>query len=284
MATHTPSVVLTRYPDDYKGGLSNELPDGLRLWRYMSFEQFAHILASGSLWLAALRDMEDRREGTWIKLSAKGPPGVDISAAEATLAAAFDYAAEQTYISSWIAADDEQLAMWNTYAPGRSGVAIATDVRGLLDALGGPGTIKDDSFMLMRVEYHEQPHPVAVQFPGPVDPNIWPKHKSSDFEFENEVRVVYGRSVLTAVDRDRNTIAYESVPAASGASFKIRSMTPFARHGIVVAPRAPAWVLDAVRSLMRQYGHDGVEVRPSRLTEQLRAAGPPPFESNIVYH
>lgn len=277
-------MVLTRYPDDYKVGLPNELPDGLRLWRYMSFEQFAHILASGSLWLAALRDMEDRREGTWIKLSANGPPGVDISAAEATLAAAFDYAAEQTYISSWIAAADEQLAMWNTYAPGRSGVAVATDVRGLLDALGGPGIIENDAFMLMKVRYHAQPRSVAVQIPGAVNPLVWPQHKSSDFEFENEVRVVYSRSDLVAADQGRNTIDYKSAPAASGASFKIRSMTRFAKHGIVVAPRAPSWVLESVQSLTRQYGHGDIEVRPSRLTAQLRAAGPPPFKPNITYH
>ena len=52
-------MVLQKYADD--------LDDSLRLWRYMNFDQFVHILATEKLWLAPLSGMEDQREGEWIE-------------------------------------------------------------------------------------------------------------------------------------------------------------------------------------------------------------------------
>ena len=51
-------MVLRKYDKD--------LDDSQPLWRYMSFDQFVHILATRTLWLAPLSSMEDKREGEWI--------------------------------------------------------------------------------------------------------------------------------------------------------------------------------------------------------------------------
>ena len=176
------SVVLQKFGDG--------LDDSLRLWRYTSLDRFVHLLATEMLWLAPLSSMEDKREGAWIDVQA--------SKFQDRVQQSYDYAAAQTVVSSWIAADNESLPMWNSYAPADTGIAISTDVYSLLRTLAG-SSIRDDGFYLMRVEYRDQPHPVPVTIPGAYEPVACAKYKSRDFEYENEVRVVYSRSSLLAV-------------------------------------------------------------------------------------
>ena len=166
------------------------LDDSLRLWRYMSFDRFVHLLATETLWLAALSCMEDKREGTWIEVQA--------SKFQDRIQQSYDYAAAQTVVSSWIAADEELLPMWDSYAPADTGIAVSTDVHSLIKSLAG-SSIRDDGFDLMRVQYCDQPHPIPVTVLEPFWPPICAKYKSRDFRHENEVRVVYSRSSLLAV-------------------------------------------------------------------------------------
>ena len=95
-------MVLSKYEEDALDGF-------LCLWRYMSFDRFVHLVATESLWLAPLSSMEDKREGKWI----------DVQAAkfQDRVQQGFDHAAAQTVVSSWIAADEELLPMWDSYAP-----------------------------------------------------------------------------------------------------------------------------------------------------------------------
>ena len=165
------------------------LNDSLRLWRYMDFDQFVNILATKSLWLAPLSSMEDKREGKWIELIA--------SEFEDGFREHYDYAASQTVISSWVAAPDESLPLWNAHARAETGIAISTDVFSLVEVLSGK-SITDDSFLLTRVEYRPEPEPIHLNPPTVFVPVACAKYKSSDFQFENEIRVVYSRSALLA--------------------------------------------------------------------------------------
>ena len=167
------------------GGDLNDLNDSLRLWRYMSFDRFVHLLATETLWLSPLSNMEDKREGKWIDVQA--------SASQDRVQQSYDYAAEQTVVSSWIAANEELLHMWNSYAPTDTGIAISSDVYSLLRTLAG-SSLTNDAFYLMEVEYCDQPRTIPVAIPGGFGPFLCAKYKSSDFRYENEVRVVYSRS------------------------------------------------------------------------------------------
>ena len=175
-------MVLRKYDDD--------LEDSWRLWRYMSFDRFVHLLATETLWLAPLSSMEDKREGTWIDVQA--------SKFQDRVQQGYDHAAAQTVVSSWVAADDELLHMWNSYAPADTGIAISTDVYSLLRTLAG-SFLKDDPFYLMKVEYSDEPRTIPVAIPGGFNPFVCAKYKSSDFRHEDEVRVVYGRSPLSTM-------------------------------------------------------------------------------------
>ena len=178
-------MVLRKYDED-----RDALDDSVCLWRYMSFDRFVHLLATETLWLAPLSSMEDKREGKWIDVQA--------SKLQDRVQQGYDHAAAQAVVSSWIAADEELLPMWNSYAPADTGIAVSTDVYSLLRTLTG-ASLKDDQFYLLKVEYCDQRRTIPVAIPGPDWPFLCAKYKSSDFQYENEVRVVYGRSVLSTL-------------------------------------------------------------------------------------
>ena len=123
---------------------------------------------------------------------------VQISPPDASIQESFEYAAVQTVISSWVAVDEESLPLWNSHAPSDTGVAISTTVHSLIRALAGH-SIRNDFFYLVRVEYCDQPQTIHVKRSKSYDPVLCAKYKSSDFRYENEVRIVYSRSGLLAV-------------------------------------------------------------------------------------
>lgn len=155
----------------------------------MDFDQFVNILATNSLWLAPLSSMEDKREGRWIDLQA--------SRFEDRFRDAYEYAANQTVVSSWAASPTESLDLWNSFAPQETGIAISTDIFSLLKALAG-NSIVNDVFSIMKVEYLPQPKVIELDPPVSYLPSECAKYKSADFQYENEVRIVYGRSSLLA--------------------------------------------------------------------------------------
>ena len=175
-------MVLEKYDAD--------LDDSSRLWRYMNFDQFVHILASKTLWLAPLSSMEDKREGKWIDLQ--------VSRFAERVQQSYDYAAAQTVIASWVAAADDSLPLWNSHAPSDTGIAISTDIYSLIRTLSGK-RIMDDFFYLVRVEYLGQRKVIHINLPGSYTPALCAKYKSHDFQYENEIRIVYSRSVAPAV-------------------------------------------------------------------------------------
>ena len=252
-------MVLRKYDDD--------LEDSLRLWRYMSLDRFVHLLATETLWLAPLSTMEDKREGTWIDVQA--------SKFQDQVQQGYDHAAAQTVVSSWIAANEELLHMWNSYASEDAGIAISTDVHSLLRTLAG-SSMRDDAFYLMKVEYCDQPRTIPVAIPGVYRPVLCAKYKSSDFRHEHEVRVVYSRSMLS-------TLLTPGVPPTSGTYINIKSIGASMKNGVFVSPRANPWMIETVKSVMRTYGHDPSLVRQSALTHLFETPTAPPFEHNISY-
>ena len=175
-------MVLQKYDED--------LDDSQRLWRYMSFDQFVHLLATQTLWLAPLSSMEDKREGEWID--------VEVLPTTPAVQESYKYAAEQTVISSWVTDDGESLPLWNSHAPADTGIAISTDVYSLMRTLVRK-SVGNDWFYLMKVEYSDEPKTISINLPSVYTPVLCAKYKSSDFRYENEVRVVYSRSGLLAV-------------------------------------------------------------------------------------
>lgn len=248
------------------------LDDSLRIWRYLRFDQFVHMLATESLWLAPLSHMEDNREGNWIELRA--------TSFEEHFEKSYRFAADQTVISSWAASDRELLPMWDAYGEPSTGIAISTDVGGLRWALSGR-SIRHDLFALMRVEYTDWPHVISLSPSRPWEPAECAKYKSSDFGHEQEIRVVYSRSGFHAA-RD-NTLDYSSVPAPEGTYIRIRDLRALMQLGVYVSPRAAPWLHDTVLSVMKAYGLDPVLVRRSVLSGHFETPRAQPFEHFIRY-
>ena len=73
------------------------------------------------------------------------------------------------------------------------------------------------------------------------------------------------------------------VPPTSGTYIEIKSIHAFVKNGVFVSPRANPWLIEAVKSVMRTYGHDPSLVRPSARTHLFEAEASPPFRHNISY-
>ena len=251
---------------------TDDLGESQRVWRYMNFVQFVNILATESLWLAPLSSMQDKREGNWFIL--------DASKHTEAFLRSYEYAASQTVVSCWIAADDESLPMWDAHARGEAGVAISTDVRNLTRTLSG-SSLQGDVFALMRVEYSDCPRNIRLQPPTVFDPVECAKYKANDFSHEREVRIVYSRSALHAAKG--SILDYSSVPKAEGTSIRIRSLAALMARGVYVSPRADTWMYDTIKSVMRAYGQDCGRVSKSALTQHFEAPFVEPFAHAIRY-
>ena len=142
-------------------------------------------------------------------------------------------------------------------------------------------SITDDAFTLMKVEYTDEPKEIVLNPPTVFEPHLCAKYKSSDFRHEQEIRVVYSRSPLHALQG--NMLVYSSVPTAEGTYIRIRSINALMKFGIYLSPRAAPWLHDTVRSLMATYGHDPGLVRNSSLTGHFKKKSIEPFQHNIQY-
>ena len=81
----------------------------------------------------------------------------------------------------------------------------------------------------------------------------------------------------------KGVIAHSSVDDAPGTYVKIRSIRALVKNGVYVSPRASPWMIEAVKSLMRTYGHDPSLVHRSALTHLFEMETMPPFQHNITY-
>ena len=100
------------------------------VWRYMSFEKFAHILATGSLFFPRADRYDDKSEG-YIPES--------INVLYESTGARIDPSVFRPYImcSCWHHGDEESMAMWDKYHLRNGGIAIKTTMGNLWNSLPG---------------------------------------------------------------------------------------------------------------------------------------------------
>ena len=89
--------------------------------------------------------------------------------------------------------------------------------------------------------------------------------------------------IPTLPDGVEGVLPYDLVPPTSGTYIKIKSIHALAKNGVVVSPRANPWMVETVKSVMGNYGHDPALVRPSALTPNFETPSAPPFPHNITY-
>ena len=250
--------------------------DDAVLWRYMSLEKFANILATQSLFFTRADKFDDKFEGhipRQIMSIYKSVAGLyerenfpEIPEGS-TLELAYGLR-KHVMCNCWYQAEQESMAMWDKYHMRNSGISIKTTMENLKNSL-------PDRFNVFigEIQYLEDHNKIgvleSVSIPNLVHYPYFYKRKS--FEHEHEVRVLIEvESLLRNYFRDQgiNEILFERELYKIGMPIEISVETLIGENsGVVISPYAEQWVVDTVASIVEQYGFQ-FPVNRSRLSDE----------------
>ena len=251
--------------------------DDTTLWRYMSFEKFVSILATGSLFFTRVDKFDDPFEGFTPPLLTYMYELI-INHVEDTKKAGLESAVKamenwHKYImcNCWHQGQHESMAMWEKYQMRNSGIAIKTTMKNLKKSLSDEldifiGQIKYSSPETYETKYTSDyvsanlSNEQLLYFPY--------FYKRKAFEYEHEVRLIIDSHPLVGDYWDKNfgDIPFEDIFQKElelpevweiGMPLKVDVQLLIGETGeIIISPYTEDWVTEAVRSVVRQYRFD----------------------------
>ena len=256
------------------------------LWRYLSFEKFAILLSTKSLYFATADQFEDPFEGhvppPIMELYKRHTQRLGKKGSQAVLKLWEDWR-EWVMCSCWYHGNQESIAMWERekYSTHNSGIAIKTTVQCLEDSF----THEDDvDVYIGKVKY--------VDYQNIDDtPDILDMHtiytpffyKREAFESEKEVRAIIDASPYIKERFYEVKVGFSLKPEEFDLKTlqrKMRSPKNNKDKGknlrvcldtlideVIVAPRAPGWITEAIKLMVQDYGFN-FEINPSTLLKQ----------------
>ncbi len=215
-------------------------PDAV-LWRYMDFTKFASLIDTESLFFAKSDKLGDPFEGSLSQVNVDLRPsiyGEEIASKISKAISGSDYERLRQYIliSCWHESSYESDAMWARYSRLDDGVAIKTNFQALANSL-----VCDTEVFIGQVSY------VDYQATFIPEENMFDRylHKRKGFEHEKEVRAIVMRfpsNVMRSPSKKVND---------DGEYFEVNLSKLI--HEVVVAPFAPDWFFELVKSVATRY-------------------------------
>ncbi len=246
------------FPDD--DWTPEQADPGDELWRYIDFTQFVSLLENQEMWLSSVAHFFDPFEGALPEeavsdLADRLSNGIEDP--EQIVKVQYDALRYMTYASCWHQRDRETAAMWQLYDEKGKEVAIRTTVADLRAAL--PDWL---DFTTGRVNYEEYDE-TGDFAANRVSPFF---HKRPSFRHEKEYRIVV--SEFEVADGARLDSEYinkidRETPNGKAIPVDVESLI----QKIVISPVAGGWVKPLVEDVAETYALDGVEVRPSDISE-----------------
>ena len=196
------------------------------VWRYMSFEKFANVLATGSLFFTRADKYDDKFEGyipetTTLPYKPEDNPRVNR-----------DDSNFRQYImcNCWHHGEEESMGMWDKYHLRNSGIAIKTTMGNLKNSLLDEP--EEPDVFIGKIEYinnHNQ-----IKMPEDIGNLLYYPYfyKRRPFEYEQEVRAIID---IASISGDA---AYEF-----GRPLKIDVKTLLGENSeVIVSPHADEWI------------------------------------------
>ena len=240
-----------------------DLDENATIWRYMDMPKLASMLATRSVFFTQLPHLGDPFEGTLIKAVKDGVAEMQPIIAEKhphllrtqeehtnNIMASRSYA----YASCWHRNEYESAAMWFQYAKDGFGVAVKSSLGRLVDSFR---TVEEDVW-IGQINYHD------YNTAQPPQNSLWTPmfQKRKSFEHEREVRAVVMDWDRMAELRgswkfEKNPVHGRPVAADLNALIE----------KIYLAPQAPKWFADVIRTIVQSLGYAGVEIVQSDMTD-----------------
>ena len=190
--------------------------------------------------------------------------------------------------SCWHHGDDESMAMWERerYSRHNSGIAIKTTVQHLKDSFTYEEGVDVHIDEVEYINYQELDVPPDILDMHTIYSPFFYKRKA--FECEKEVRAIIDASPyikrrfyrvkegfsLKPGEFNLKTLQrrmkYPKKNEDKGKNLRVDLKTLI--DEVIVAPRAPHWVIKAIRSMVHKYGFD-FEVNPSTLLDKPTEMG-----------
>lgn len=215
------------------------------VWRYMSFEKFANILATKSLFFARADKYNDKYEGYV-------PESIIMSYASRVSRINPNF---RQYImcNCWHHGNEESMAMWDKYHLRNSGIAIKTTIGNLKNSLPD-----EPNVFIGQIEYIENHNQIDIPEDLPIESLLhYPYfYKRTPFKYEQEVRVII--DVVSCL---------HDAPYEFGRPLKIDVKTLMSENSeVIVSPYAEKWIADMVALIVEQYEYQ-FPVNLSRLLD-----------------
>ena len=211
------------------------------LWRYMDFTKLVSLFDRRALFFAKADKLGDPFEGSFSKLNIDLRPGLYGDALERIDEAVrpFREALPRfTLVNCWHCREHESTAMWRLYAREHDGIAIRTTFEGLCESL----TCTEDVYIgkVQYADYEKDFIPEGNSF----SPFLY---KRKGFEHEYEVRAIIQDLPLRS-----NPYPQQWKDIYEVGNYLAVELSTLIKD-IIVAPFAPNWFLDLVRSVTSLY-------------------------------
>lgn len=151
----------------------------------------------------------------------------------------------KTFVCSWHAQEHESAAMWKLYVKSGEGIAIESTYARLLASLKEYKDFEVNVGMINYLDYRRD----AIPRDNLISPFM---HKRKSFEHEKELR-----ALIWTPQHGKNTMGSHPVNTCQEhPGLYVPTNLATLVNRILVAPTAPPWIAELVKSVTRKYGFE----------------------------
>lgn len=225
-----------------------------KIWRYMDFTKFMHLLTTQSLWFNRTDKFEDPFEGRYPLKNLQQMRGNVWGIMEKLT----NHSRQFTYINCWYISNHESAAMWKLYAQTNEAIAIQTTYEKL-------HTLMPNECYIGEVSYIDYKNDVIDIYNG-FNPHMT---KRNSFSHERELRALIQDNKSTTKPNpngEGSMYDYSAINEKSGISVAVNPIELI--HSICIAPMSPQWFKQLVKEICINHGFDEKSIISSELEDE----------------
>lgn len=242
---------------DHECFVKPENPD-CKIWRYIDFTKFVDFLATSSLFFSRADEFTDPFEGSWpvtnIRIREERPElfiqGAPIEIVKQLQQITYRQIRKFVFINCWHINEYESAAMWNLYLKSNEGVAVQSTFNKLITSFDEDTEYSVHVGKVHYIDYERYFMPETNLF--------YPfLHKRRSFEHEKELRAI----IMKFPPKNGGGLDFDAEPFEFG--FKSLVDLRVLIDKIYVAPTAPKWIFDLIKTVLEQFSIDKEIVQSS---------------------
>lgn len=220
----------------------------VKIWRYMDFTKFVALLDSKSLWFTRADRFKDPFEGSYPKMNiiarANIPRVSDKDEPIITRLLKDSSEVRRNWtryvaINCWHMSEHESAAMWSLYLKSNEGIAIQSTYQRLRDSFAQA----EADVYIGKVTYISYDHEV-IENADILSPFL---HKRASYEHEKELRAI----TVRLPEPGPRGLDFSQETIDTGILLPVN--LPLLIQTVYVAPNAPSWLTDLIRSVVYTY-------------------------------